>query len=447
MEVVLFHTEKEKLSVLAFCLESQVNVSVTQASSLEQTMTLLLGDADVDLIIANESPQLTVLMKYLLSVGSKIPLIVVGATKAQEQQSLFSEVNVAAQVKDAEIATELPRIIQAKYKDLLAANESKDVYCRINVELLCDVTPLADDVYVRLSSIKYVKLFKAGTVFTEKDLKRLCGVRNIQYLYIPKSASGEFVNRLQDRLHVVSNDFEDGDERLVSTVAQVQETLHDLVLKVGFTPPVMALAKTHVETALKMIGKFPRLHRIFEGSFFRNSNYTSRHSVMVAHLSCAIANKLNWPSDSTFQKLIVAALLHDIALAKPEFCEIKTKTDLEKAKARFSDSEFKSIENHPFTAAEIVSKLHEIPADVYVVVLQHHERPDGTGFPRSLHAPQIAPLAAVFIVAHDLVEAYEAKGAAFDMDAFWKERAELYSSSTFKKIAKCFTDPSVSKAA
>ncbi|MES2856521.1 MAG: HD domain-containing phosphohydrolase, partial [Bdellovibrionota bacterium] len=345
---------------------------------------------------------------------------------------------------DSDVAKKLPELIKEKYAAILAANVKEDIYCRINVELLCDVTPLADDVYVRLSNIKFVKLFKAGTVFTEKDLKRLCGVRNIEYLYIPKAASAEFVNRLQDRLQEVVGETEDGDEKLIATVIQVQETLLDLTQKIGFTEPVMALAKTHVEMAVKVIGKFPRLHRIFEGSLFRNSNYTSRHSVMVAHVACAIASKLNWPSDSTFQKLIVASLLHDIALVRPEFCEIHNKADLDKAKERFSQAEHHAIETHPFAAADIVSKLHEIPADVFAVVSQHHERPDGSGFPRGMHATTIAPLAAVFIVAHELVDEVEAKGDKFEMIKFWEERAGSYSGGTFKKIAKAFIESPLS---
>src|SRR4051794_9914655 len=100
MDILLFHTEKEKLKVLAFCLESQINVTVTAVNSLELTMTHLLGEGSVDLIVANDSLQLTLLMKYLLSVGSKIPLIIVGANAEQSKQKAFSEIGVIAQIKE-----------------------------------------------------------------------------------------------------------------------------------------------------------------------------------------------------------------------------------------------------------------------------------------------------------------------------------------------------------
>ncbi|HVK61074.1 MAG TPA: HD domain-containing phosphohydrolase [Bdellovibrionales bacterium] len=424
-----------------------MNISVSHAGTLDQAMKILLGDANIDLIVANDSEHLTLLMKYLLSVESSLPVIIVGATQSANEADSISAMNVVAQIRSGDIAAQLPGLIQSKYKDLLQATEKDEKFCRISVDLLCDITPLADDVYIRLSNIKFVKIFKAGTVFTEKDLKRLCGVRNIEYLYVPKAASAGFVNRLQDRLQAVSDEAEDGDEKLIATVAQVQETLQDLTQKIGFTEPVMALAKTHVELAVKAIGKFPRLHRIFEGSMLRNSNYTSRHSVMIAHVACAIASKLNWPSDSTFQKLIVASLLHDISLVNPDYCEINTKADLEQAKMRYTSDEIRAIENHPFAAADIVGKLHEIPADVHAIVIQHHEKPDGSGFPRGMRAQAIAPLAAVFIVAHELVEACDREGASFDMSRFWQERTEAYSSSTFKKIAKVFLDASNLKAA
>lgn len=445
MDILLFHTDREKMKVLSFCIESQLNVAVRQASSLEQTMSHLLADENVDLIIANESQQLSLLIKYLLSVGSQIPIVVMAPSSQPAPQS-FSGIEMIAQVTEAQASTELISVLREKYREIAESPANDSGYCRISVELLCDVTPLVDSVYVRLSNIKYVKLFKAGTVFTERDLRRLCGVRNIEYLYILKSAAGEFIERLQDKLRADSSNLVDGDERLFSTVAYVQETLQDLTQKIGFTPPVVELAKTHVETAVKAIGKFPRLTRIFEGSILRNANYTSKHSVMVAHVACAIASQMGWPSDSTFQKLTIASLLHDLTLAKPEYAHVKTKQDLMDAKSKFLPTEVTSIESHPFAAGELVNKLTEIPGDVYLVVLQHHEVPDGSGFPRGLRASAISPLAAVFIVAHELVDEFEKQGDTFDMIAFFQDREELYSVGTFKKIAKCFLEPAVTKA-
>ena len=66
-------------------------------------------------------------------------------------------------------------------------------------------------------------------------------------------------------------------------------------------------------------------------------------------------------------------------------------------------------------------------------MLQHHERPDGSGYPRGLNATQISPLGALFIIAEDLVhEALEGEGVT--VDSFFTKKAPLYSRGQFKKI-------------
>jgi HD-GYP domain-containing protein (c-di-GMP phosphodiesterase class II) len=58
---------------------------------------------------------------------------------------------------------------------------------------------------------------------------------------------------------------------------------------------------------------------------------------------------------------------------------------------------------HPNDASDLTLLMTEILPDVDTVVAQHHELPDGTGFPRKLSGARISPLSSVFIVAHDLV--------------------------------------------
>ena len=91
--------------------------------------------------------------------------------------------------------------------------------------------------------------------------------------------------------------------------------------------------------------------------------------------------------------------------------------------------------------------MDEIPSDVDIIVLQHHERPNGTGFPKGLRSNQIAPLASVFIVAHDIVDQLTATAGQFDLKKFVKNTEALYQNATFKKIWKTLSDSETEKVA
>ena len=82
-----------------------------------------------------------------------------------------------------------------------------------------------------------------------------------------------------------------------------------------------------------------------------------------------------------------------------------------------------------------------MPPDVDSIIAQHHERPDGSGFPRGLTHLRIGPLATVFIVAHDIVTYLfdnDIAGAnvekGLDLDKFIEQKSKTYQMGTFKKV-------------
>src|SRR6185437_16447632 len=97
-------------------------------------------------------------------------------------------------------------------------------------------------------------------------------------------------------------------------------------------------------------------------------------------------------------------------------------------------SEIAEFKAHPAKAAEIARQFQEVPPDVDVIVTQHHERPDGAGFPRGIGYAYIAPLAMVFIVAHDMTQHFLNNGSKMDRDGFLAEAREKYTSSQFRKV-------------
>jgi hypothetical protein len=446
MNVLVFSPNMEKLGILAFCIESQLRLVARQASSFSQALEYLLADSPVDMIVADECDQWPILCKYLLSINAQIPLILLGKSASAFSEGALANLNLVACLDNGDPCAGLVELLEKK-EARWAADDLSSKYCRINVDLLLRLSPLASDVYVRLSSLKYVKIFNAGAGFTENDLDRIYGIKKIDFLYVARDAAQPFLARLGGALKQMSDAAREGEEGLLERAVGVQETLHGLALKVGFTQEMMSFAKTHVDFALKAIGASPRMSKALLPALLKKDASIANESMVVAHVACCIAGKLDWPSHSTFHKLIYAALLHDIALASKPTVAIKTRADLIEAKKALSPAEAAALEHHMFLASDIANKFTEIPSDVQLIVVQHHERPDGSGFPRGMSTAAIAPLAAVFIVAREIVEEYEAKGAYFSHEEFWRSRAELYTMGTFKKIAHAFADAPTAKAA
>ncbi|QHQ60045.1 HD domain-containing protein [Anaerocolumna sedimenticola] len=130
----------------------------------------------------------------------------------------------------------------------------------------------------------------------------------------------------------------------------------------------------------------------------KRDTYTARHQRRVAYLACRIATKIKLERER-FEGLYVAAMLHDIGkIGIP--AEILAKPD------KLTDAEFELIKTHVAIAYEILSKIG-FPWPVADIVLQHHEKVDGTGYPNGLFGKDILLEAKIISVA-DVVEAITA---------------------------------------
>ena len=118
---------------------------------------------------------------------------------------------------------------------------------------------------------------------------------------------------------------------------------------------------------------------------------TARHSAAVARYSREIASAAGFSADD--QELVhSAALLHDIGkFVLPDDI-------LKSGRRRLTDEEWEAIKAHPYEGARIVSQIDGYQP-ISEIILAHHERIDGTGYPHGLSEHEIPELAKIISVA------------------------------------------------
>ena len=127
----------------------------------------------------------------------------------------------------------------------------------------------------------------------------------------------------------------------------------------------------------------------------RRDHYTAGHQQRVADLSRAIAEEMGVSQEQT-EGIYLAAFVHDIG-------KMGTPTEILVKPYELTELEFKLIEPHPQVAYEILKTI-EFSWPIAEIVLQHHERLDGSGYPHGLQGNKILPEARILGVA-DVVEA------------------------------------------
>jgi len=123
--------------------------------------------------------------------------------------------------------------------------------------------------------------------------------------------------------------------------------------------------------------------------------YTAGHQRRVAALALATAREMGYP-ESFVTGVEKAALVHDLG-------KIEVPAELLSRPGKLSPYEFKLVQVHAEAGCRILSKIH-LPWPLAEIVYQHHERLDGSGYPRGLKGEEILPEARIIAVA-DIVEA------------------------------------------
>jgi len=114
-------------------------------------------------------------------------------------------------------------------------------------------------------------------------------------------------------------------------------------------------------------------------------DYTYMHSVATCALMVALGRELKF-SEAECRVAGMAGLLHDLGKAMMPL-EVLNKP------GKLTDDEFAVMRAHPLRGHEMLSEGRGVGTEVLDVVLHHHERMDGTGYPHRLPADDISLLA------------------------------------------------------
>jgi putative nucleotidyltransferase with HDIG domain len=115
-----------------------------------------------------------------------------------------------------------------------------------------------------------------------------------------------------------------------------------------------------------------------------------KHSVCVAFYSVAVGKEMYFPAN----RLIIlgtAALLHDVGM-------IEIPRNIVNKKGALTEQEKTIIQRHPRYGFEIVQSTGCFNPEIYSIILEHHERYDGTGYPNGLTNDKIHTMAKIIAV-------------------------------------------------
>jgi putative nucleotidyltransferase with HDIG domain len=205
-------------------------------------------------------------------------------------------------------------------------------------------------------------------------------------------------------------------------------------------------ARKHAEE--QMQNSLDKLQRAFAGvvqamavTMEMKDLYTSGHQQRVSLLACALAAELGLSAER-IEGLRVAGLLHDLG-------KIAVASEILSKPAKINEFEFAIIKAHPQIGFDILKTI-EFPWPVAQIVLQHHERLDGSGYPAGLQGEEILLEAKILGVA-DVVEAMSshrpyrpAIGITQALEEISQKKGLIYAPEVVEACLRLFSEKSFS---
>jgi len=226
-------------------------------------------------------------------------------------------------------------------------------------------------------------LLKEGVVINDHVLNKLLA-HEIDYVYIfdalmedveQKSLIRE--EKLEESVRVVKNVFDD---------VLLKETMG---VKSGISRRDIALVKNVVDELLKELENAENiLYTVVD--LIGTDAYTYKHSVNVTVLSIIAAKALGYDRED-IKNIAMGALLHDIG-------KVRVESELILKPGKLTFEERKRVEKHPSYGYELLEAIEGLSYTTKQIILLHHEKLDGSGYPYGLRGIEIPPYVRIVTV-------------------------------------------------
>lgn len=414
------HNQKHLYTVILENLNP--NVVVVEADSGNHAIEMLDRDSEAfDIIISDykmKDGDGYKLFKYIEHKQLEIPFMIISADQGDEflEDSVFMDSEhfmfFEKPMTESVLRNAVSSYIEIDMQTSFDPEDISENFCKIQTLFFLRFNKTEVPIYLKLSNKKFVKLFHEQSKFGPEEVDRYLK-RGVDYLYIARSDYDEFKVTLGSTPFLSQIEGDDMDLSPSGKWSRTQAVFSALLVNYGIDKEVLDKGFLIIEGIRKKVEIDPDLKSLV-GLVKNSENFYSDHGLLTALLCEMLTDKLEWGSKENLEKLVLAAVFHDVTL-DPDIANIMESLDMDMISS-LSKEEQDQYFSHSKDISDLLNENESVHSEVATIVYEHHERPDGTGFPKGSTSKDIHPLSAVFILVHDFVEQLYVQD--FDKDKF-----------------------------
>lgn len=237
------------------------------------------------------------------------------------------------------------------------------------------------DVYIQRTEKSYTKIFKKGDVI-DWERVALYEEKGITHFYLSTKdydTYGQFVERLGEQL--IDNADKFTTEEAVELLRDLSQfTVHEMVENMKIDERSVYNASNVVSGCIDVLSSDPKgVLNIM--AMLSNQPYIMKHSVMVSIFAVLLGKANGITSDTNLKIIGLGGFLHDVGVSQLTFDPEDTD--------QLTPEQRKEMNRHPEIGRQLLDRVKGIRSEVLQIVMQHHEQPNGNGYPNGLRDKDI----------------------------------------------------------
>ncbi len=266
------------------------------------------------------------------------------------------------------------------------------LYSEISIDNFLSMTgQLPFGVYVKISEGKFTLIFRKGDVIDHERFESY-SAKGVRQLFIHKSERRDYISATEVLVHKIQASKSFNIPEAQKAVEELTEqTLFEIFEDKIFDEHSLRRAQTVVKTYVDLVKDDPKNLATFI-NLSRQETYPCRHAIATSVFAVLLAKAALNNNDKTLSIVGLGGLLHDLGMSQiPE--------EFDNVNRKLTPVEWQKVKSHPHMGLDMIKDLKGFPEEVKLVIEQHHESWDGTGYPRGLRGPEIFYPARVVAIA------------------------------------------------
>jgi hypothetical protein len=262
------------------------------------------------------------------------------------------------------------------------------------------------DVYMEYTPTQFIKIISKNKPYTFSFLDSFAK-KGVRQLYLFKDDHLKFLEQQLKKCENKLNTLQTHGNEILNVQMEAIDLAHSYIKSVGVTETIIKFLDHYINSIHATFDINLDLVSILD-KIPTNNPGISCQTLMVTYTMEAFLEKFGWNSEITRRKCIFAILMSDLFASESHYKMLEFPQD----ESQWSN-EIKSYATHSTRAAEISRRFTLFP-DVDFLIEQHHELPNGKGFPHGIASIKITTLSALIILATNFCTKLEGKPITYE---------------------------------